>query len=306
MASEAPTCYRHADRRAGVKCQRCERWICPDCMHQASVGFHCPECLRTGGQQVYRGAQLHAALSRPVVTYALIAANALVFFVDLATAGSSGFGGGLVSMNETGGLVEQGALLGVGLTPAQEVIGVAQGEWWRIFTSGFLHAGFIHIGMNMLFLYLLGPLLERELGRIDFAALYVTSLVTGSFGVMLLDPFARTVGASGAIYGLLGAAVALQLSRGINPWSSGIGGLILINVLITFTVPGISIGGHLGGLIGGFAAGWMLVQISARLPRRQATIAGPLVCVAIIAVCVYGSIWAADHALATGQAVINL
>jgi len=291
MATETITCYRHPDRRAGVKCQRCERWICPSCMHQASVGFHCPECLAARPQKVYRAAQLRAFT--PYVTYALIALNAMVFFV--------GFG-------ENGSATVDGQLLGVETNQLGNIVGgVAHGEWYRLITSGFLHVNLVHIGMNMLFLFLLGPLLERELGRINFILLYFAALLAGSLGVMLLDPFVPTVGASGALYGLLGGAVALQLSKGINPWSSGIGGLILINLLITFAIPGISIGGHLGGLVGGLLAGFGITWIDERLGSEgPARLAAPAFCVALMAVFFLTSLWAADYAAIHASAVISL
>lgn len=275
-------------------------------MVQASVGFQCPECANRGRQQVRTGGQIFArgaAAFRPVVTQVLIGINVAVFLLD------GMLGGTLLRGN--GDLTVDGAVLGAGTNvfgavvldaAGEPVVGVAAGEWWRLVTGGFLHGGLIHLGMNMLVLYFVGPLLERELGKLNFALLYFTALVAGSFGVMLLDPFAVTVGASGAIYGLLGAAVALQLSRGINPWSSGIGGLILINVLITFSVPGISVGGHLGGLVGGFAAGWVLVQLDQRAPGPVA----PAVCVLLLLAFFAASIWAADYAVTNLAPVIDV
>jgi membrane associated rhomboid family serine protease len=268
-------------------------------MVQASVGFHCPDCTRTRPQEVRTSRQLfgagRGAAFRPIVTQVLIGLNAAVFLLDVFLAGDPFSGGG--------DLTADGALLGAfdgrfGPFAA----GVSDGEWWRLVTGGFLHGGLLHLGMNMLVLYLIGPLLERELGKVNYAFLYFTALLAGSLGVMLLDPFAVTVGASGAIYGLLGAAVALQLSRGINPWSSGIGGLILINVLITFSVPGISIGGHLGGLVGGFVAGWLLVKLDERAP----TYVAPGVCAALMAGLLLASVWAADYAVVNGVPVLDL
>lgn len=268
-------------------------------MVQASVGFHCPECARTGGQKVRTSRQLfgagRGAAFRPIVTQVLIGLNAAVFLLDVVIGGDPFAGGG--------DLTADGALLGAFVGPfGDPVAGVADGEWWRLVTGGFLHGGLLHLGMNMLVLYLIGPMLERELGKVNFAFLYFTALLAGSLGVMLLDPFAVTVGASGAIYGLLGAAVALQLGRGVNPWSSGIGGLILINVLITFTVPGISIGGHLGGLVGGFAAGWLLVK----LDERGSPLVAPAACAALMVALLVASVWAADYAVANGVPVLDL
>jgi membrane associated rhomboid family serine protease len=228
-------CYRHPDRRAGVTCQRCDRPICPDCMTTASVGFHCPECARTGVQKVYTRSSI-AALNRPVVTQALIGVNAAVYVTGLVTRAADVVDGGLYG-------------------PA-----VAAGEWWRIVTSGFLHAGMLHLFLNMYLLYLLGSSLEPALGRARFAAVYGTSLLCGSLGVLLLQPNALTVGASGAVFGLMGALYVIARHRGIDPWSTGIGPTIAINLLFTFLVPGISIGGHLGGLVGGALCALLLTD----------------------------------------------
>jgi membrane associated rhomboid family serine protease len=241
------TCYRHPDRRAGVRCQRCDRPICPDCMRQASVGFHCPECTKTQGQRVVQGRQLLHA--RPVVTNVLIALNVAIFVW--------GMGSGL---RTRGAVVIDGGLIGRGLTE-QGLIGVAEGEWWRIVTSGFLHANLIHIGMNCLVLYQLGQLLEPALGRVRYAIVYVVALLAGSFGVLLLDPDKLTVGASGAVFGLMGVAIAVMRARGINVFDTGLGGAVALNLVFTFAIPGISIGGHVGGLVGGFLAGYVLTDL---------------------------------------------
>ncbi len=168
-------------------------------------------------------------------------------------------------------MIYDGGLVGRALNPFNgQVIGVAEGEWWRLVTSGFLHANLIHIGFNCFILYQLGSLLEPVLGRLRFALVYFTAMLTGSFGVLLLDPGALTVGASGAVFGLFGAAVAVFRSRGVNIFDTGLGGAIVINLLITFTVPGISIGGHVGGLIGGFVAGHLLTDLGPRYLRQPA------------------------------------
>ena len=236
-------CYRHPDRRGGVICQRCDRPICPDCMHQASVGFHCPECTKGSGQHVVTARQLRGA-GGLLVTNVLIAANVAVFV--------AGLGDGLQTRPA---VIVDGGLAG----PL-----VAAGEWWRIFSSGFLHANLIHIGFNCLVLYQLGQLVEPVLGRLRFAAAYGCSLVAGSFGVLLIDPNALTVGASGAVFGMMGVAVALMRQRGINPFQTSLGGTIMLNLLLTFSIRGISIGGHVGGLVGGLAAGWLLTELGDR------------------------------------------
>jgi membrane associated rhomboid family serine protease len=267
VAVEATSaCYRHPDRRAGVLCQRCDRPICPACMNQASVGFHCPECVKATGQRVFTAGQLR---TRPIVTQVVIG-------LCLAAAAYEVVRGGPQPSPQE--LVDLGALFG----PL-----VAAGEWWRLVTVGFLHANAIHLGFNMLVLWRLGQVLEPSLGRVRFAAVYVVSLLAGSLGIMLLQPNAATVGASGAVFGLFGAAMAAQRAQGVNPLEGPLAGLIMVNLLFTFLIPGISIGGHLGGLAGGLVSGWVLVDLGPRLPGRAAPL---LVCAALAAGCAAVSI----------------
>jgi membrane associated rhomboid family serine protease len=254
------TCYRHGDRKAGVICQRCDRPICPSCMHQASVGFHCPECTKSGAQKVVRANQLR---TRPVVTYGLIAANLVVFIACV--------GSGLETRPE---VIADFAVLGESPAPGFP-IGVASGEWYRLVTGGFLHANVIHIAFNMLALYQLGMLLEPAFGRLRFAVVYLASMLVGSLGVVLLHPDQFTVGASGAVFGLMGFAFMAMRARGIDPFSTGLGGTIVINLIITFTLSSyISVGGHVGGLIGGAICGWILTDLGPKQLRDdRATLA---------------------------------
>ena len=183
-------------------------------MHQASVGFHCPECARAGRQKVVRGTggPPHAAT---VVTNVLIALNVAIFVF--------GIGDGLVTRLAVSG---DGGLFG----PA-----VADGEWYRIVTSGFLHYNALHIGFNMFALYQLGQLMEPFLGRLRFVLVYFVAMLSGSLGVLLISPDKLTVGASGAVFGLMGAAVAAMRSRGIDPFQTSLGSAIVLNLLITFS-----------------------------------------------------------------------
>jgi membrane associated rhomboid family serine protease len=295
VTNEGKTCYRHDDRRAGVSCQRCGRPVCPDCMHQASVGFHCPECTKTNKQKVYTARTLPGLSDQPIITKVLIGINAVAFLAVLATGGDIGGVGS--------SLTDQGTVFAAWLGSDGEVVGVATGEWWRIITSGFLHGGLIHLGMNMLFLWILGPQLERALGRWNYLAVYIAGLVGGSLGALIFDPFVPTLGASGAIYGLLGAALVLQRSSGINVWQSGILGLLLINVMITFAIPQISIGGHLGGLVGGLLASFAVVEISQRSKSR---VLPAVVVLGITAVLFGASLWVADYSYTNLQPLIDL
>lgn len=235
-------CYRHPDRMGGIICQRCDRPICPSCMHQASVGFHCPECSRQGAQKVVQGVQ--AFRSRPIVTQVLIAVNVAVFLI-----------GALVSPNSvvgrtTGRLGIDGGLYGP-LVPD---------EPWRLLTAGFLHAGIIHVGLNMWVLWVLGRMVEPALGKLRFGVLYLTALLAGSLGALILTPESLTVGASGAIFGLMGAAVVIARDRNISLMASGLLPTLGLNLVLTFGIGGISIGGHIGGLVGGLLVGYVLVE----------------------------------------------
>ncbi len=145
---------------------------------------------------------------------------------------------------------------------------IQRGEYYRLISSGFLHFGLFHIGMNMLLLFQLGQLLEPALGRVRFGLLYFASLLGGSVGALMLEPFGLTGGASGAVFGLLAAAAIGLHRRGVNIFKTGIGTILVLNLLITFTVPGISVGGHLGGVVAGAICGWvMLAPHHATMPK---------------------------------------
>jgi membrane associated rhomboid family serine protease len=215
----------------------------------------------------------------PRVTYALIAVNVAAFLAEGNLTFSSGGALG-------GAVYDKGALIGSTEYPPFAGQGVAHGQWWRLVTSGFLHENLLHIGMNMLVLYLLGRMLEPAMGSMKFAVVYGVSLLAGSFGALLLSPHTFTVGASGAIFGIAGAAAVEMRARQIPIMQSGIGGLILINLIFSFSVPGISIGGHIGGLIGG-----ALAALAIQFGERSRSLAlGLAACVAIAAASVVGGI----------------
>lgn len=241
-------------------------------MTAASVGFQCPECIKASAKTapVYTARSLQAAF-QPYATYALMALNIGVFVWGLATGSNIMTGrGGTPFLYGT----EYGPL-------------VHEGDWWRLFTNGFVHFGIIHLGMNMLVLYLIGPQVERLLGVPRFLGLYFAALFAGSLGAMLVTPQAVGAGASGAIFGLLGAAAAYQYSQKINMWQSGLARLILLNLFITFAVPGISIGAHVGGLVGGTLAGFAIFELE---KREQSQWVGVGVSVAISIACLYAAI----------------
>lgn len=259
------TCYRHPSRETGVSCSNCGRPICPDCMTTTPVGMRCPECAR----QRTKVKRMRDMASVPQVTYALIAVNVAAFLAE----GNLSFGG-----QPTNSVYEKGALFGS--LPGLSSLGVAHGQWWRIVTGGFLHENLLHIAFNMYVLYVLGMQLEPVLGRVRFGAVYAVSLLTGSLGALIVTPHAVTVGASGAVFGIMGAfAVELRARKLpiMQGGLGGVGGLILINLVISFTLPGISWGGHVGGLIGGALAA-LVLQLGDRRRVPQLALAG---CVAL-------------------------
>jgi membrane associated rhomboid family serine protease len=266
------TCYRHPSRETGVSCSNCGKPICPDCMTSTPVGMRCPDCA---GQR-QRVQTLRSMHVDPIVTYVLIGINVLMFL-------GSGGGGGILTGGGSGGsrVFLDFALWG----PAIDV----NHEYYRLVTGGFLHSGILHIGFNMYILYWLGTMLEPSLGHLRFGALYFASLLAGSFGALLLDPNAVTVGASGAVFGLMGAAFVLQRARGIDPMQSGIGPVILINLVLGFVIPNVSVGGHLGGLVGGVICAFAMERLAGRgrgvvLPVAACVLIGLLAAVAGVAV----------------------
>jgi len=291
-ASRTTTCYRHPERTTGVSCQRCSRPICPACMVPASVGYHCPECVRSSGSKVINPLRTQV---EPTATKVLIGVN-VAMFVAMIASGSTATG-------ISGDLARQLWLIGADgfFSPRTGIVvidgGVAGGEYWRLITGGFLHGGLMHLGFNMFVLWILGSMLEPVLGRVRFVALYFTALLAGSAGALLIQPMTPTVGASGAVFGLMGAAVMYQRSQGINPMRSGLGTLIIINLFISL-LPGISLGGHLGGLVGGVIAGLAVFTIERRTQNVWVPVAAcTVMSVAFAAIGVWAAHQWADPAL---------
>jgi membrane associated rhomboid family serine protease len=231
-------CYRHPDRETYVSCSECGRGICPDCMTYGPVGIRCPDHATTGGKssaprRAARSTSHRLSLYGPFVTFTLIGINVGVYLVELLT------GAGLSA--SSGWIYEHGVLFG----PA-----VADGDWWRLITAPFLHYGILHLGLNMLVLWFIGPPLEEYFGHWRYLLVYVVSGLAGSAGALIWSPNALTVGASGAIWGIMGAALVLEARR-IYVFGGQALGLVVVNAAFTFIVPGVSIGGHVGGFIGG-------------------------------------------------------
>jgi membrane associated rhomboid family serine protease len=252
------TCYRHPSRETGVSCSNCGRPICPDCMTPTPVGMRCPECSR-------QRTEVHTLRSMavdPIATYVLVAINVAIYLGASRSATAN-------DLFLTGDAV-------------------GDGQWWRLLTSGFLHVQLFHIGMNMLALFWLGRMIEPAMGHARFLAIYLASLLTGSLGVLLMQPDANTLGASGAVYGLLGAAIVMARNRQVDLMQSGLLPIMAINLGITFLIPGISIGAHLGGLAGGLLVTFVIEELAKR--RRSSTVPAVAFCVLVGAVAVAGSI----------------
>jgi membrane associated rhomboid family serine protease len=232
------TCYRHPDRVTGLSCSECGRPICTECMTMAPVGIRCPEHSgkAQGVQRVTTGVRRAAFEGTGAkITKALIGINVAVYVAELAT------GGGV---NGTGSTIY---LKGVLFGPFLE-----QGEWWRLVTAAFLHYGPLHLILNMVALYWFGSLLEERIGSGRYLLLYLVSGISGSAGALLWSGgfLTPTVGASGAIFGILGAGLVLERQRDYVFGGSALG-VIVINFVFTFSISGISKGGHIGGLVGG-------------------------------------------------------
>src|ERR671934_1037837 len=229
-------CYRHPNRETYVSCSECGRPICAECMTPAPVGQRCPEHSGRpqGVRRVASGARRSAFEGTgALVTKSLIGLNILVYLITVTQ------GAGINSPG--GSLFNKWVLFG----PS-----VANGDWWRLITCAFLHASLLHIGFNMYFLWFVGSAVEQALGRGRFLLVYVVSGLAGSAGALLAEPTQPTVGASGAIFGILGAALILERQRNYVLGGQAFA-LIAINLALSFIISNISYGGHIGGLVGG-------------------------------------------------------
>ncbi|MFI5691539.1 rhomboid family intramembrane serine protease [Kribbella sp. NPDC051586] len=239
-------CYRHPDRPAGVRCQRCDRPICPSCMNSAAVGFQCPNCFNEGIRSVPRTRTSLGGLQRAnhqIVTYTILALNVLVF----------------IAVHVGSPRILQDLVMVPVLT---------ESEPWRLLTSAFTHVQIFHIFSNLFMLWQLGPPLEQMLGRLRFTILYVLSALGGSIAVWLLAaPGSATLGASGAVLGLVGALLVISRARGLDiTWIIMYVG---VTAVLSFVIPNVSWQGHLGGFIVGAALAWIFLQLSNHKRRNR-------------------------------------
>lgn len=271
-----PRCYRHPNLPTGRSCTRCGRPACGQCLQAVSIGSQCPDCIKAARPAASVRAKDWNAAQPALITQIIIAINVAVFiWVLIGDTSSAGFGSSVSSREVDLGL--------------NKLILTYQHEWYRLVTSGFLHFGILHIGMNMYLLFQLGKLLEPPLGRLRFGLLYFACLLGGSLGVLVLEGSSNGLhgGASGAVFGLMGAAAIGMQRRGVSIFQTGLGATLLINLLLTFTIPGISIGGHIGGIVLGAVLGSVMLPPPA---QRQPNWLGYLAPIAAIVGCVVASV----------------
>ncbi|MFD4035493.1 rhomboid family intramembrane serine protease [Streptomyces sp. NPDC058637] len=293
MEAAATTCYRHPSYETYVRCTRCDRYICPDCMREAAVGHHCVECVKEGQRSVRRARSLFGGAvptaTTPGVTYTLMVLNVLAYAVEVVrseTVDRFGMLGAVLVDPEGGQYYYRG-----GDVPGFDLIGVADGEWYRLLTGAFLHLppdasfGVMHLVFNMFALWNLGRVVEGQLGRVRYLALYLLSAVGGSVLVYLVSPETTAVGASGAIFGLAASFYVInrRLGRDMRPVNRFMAGFLLWMVVsAAFT----SWEGHLGGLLAGALVTYGLAYAPAKLRTSGAQLAGGVVLVGLLALVV--------------------
>ncbi|EOD65348.1 rhomboid family intramembrane serine protease [Amycolatopsis vancoresmycina] len=281
-----PGCWWHPNRPTGLSCSRCGRPACPDCLREAPVGFQCTDCVHAGGQEQrrqHRGYQeaglgqrtvFGARLSQSVlVTQVILAVNVLVYLFTVFQAQS-------LNDNDASNAFQRGSLY---VTAT-----LGHGEWWRIVTSGFLHYGPIHIAVNMFSLWMMGRALEQVCGRGRYLALYFISMLGASAAVLLFDQSGPpTVGASGALFGLMGAYAVLVLKLRLNP--TGLIITLALNAFITFGISGISIWAHVGGLVTGALVTVALLYAPQVNQARWQAIGLTIIALAIVGLVAYAA-----------------
>ncbi len=250
------TCYRHPDRETGRRCTRCGRPACPECLREASVGSHCVECVKAAAPSARQRVSIFTGRENMLATKIIIGVTVAAFVLI--------------------GVRDGGNFSGTGQTAFDlELYGpfVHQGEWWRVFSVSLVHGGFLHLFFNMLLLWIVGQLLEPGAGPLRFGLIYVVSVAAGSAGALIVQPHTLSAGASGGVFGVAAAATIVMHRQGVRFWDTGFGPLLLINFVLDFFIPNISIAAHVGGLIGGLLAAELMLQ-ARRRGRPELGVAG--------------------------------
>jgi membrane associated rhomboid family serine protease len=296
--ADVERCYRHPDVETGVHCTRCGRAICTECMIPAPVGHQCPECVAEARREFRRGPGRRIAVAEAKAfgaTRALLLLIAGVYVLEVVRGGP----GSLVSGPGPRELIDLGAQVPIAFTQ-DGLVGVATGQYWRLFTAMFLHAGILHAAMNSWVLYVVGSVYERDIGRLRFVAVYLSAGLfasAASYALTDLDGgVGVSVGASGAIFGLFGGflvynwrrraqTLANARLRQLLPW-------VLLNLVITFTIPFIDWRAHIGGLVAGVAAGYLAEGVGRdRATQRLTAVIGiGLVLAATVALTWWGTV----------------
>lgn len=285
--STAEVCYRHPDVQTRVRCSRCGRPICPDCMIPAPVGHQCPACVEEARREFRRGPGTRIGTRGVTATKALLVAIGAMFAVQLLTGGPRS-----MMQPSQGNLVDLGAL---------QPLLIANGQYWRLFTAMFLHYGLFHIAFNAYALWLFGSFVESSFDRTRMVLIYfvsgflasVTSYVWGSAGVV-------GVGASGAIFGVFGAFVAynyrrrhLAIASANLRWATT---LLLLNAFLALSIRAIDWRAHLGGFVAGVLAGLVAEGVGTSGQRRLIRVAG---FAALVAVGIALVVWRTEQVRAT-------
>ena len=258
----AMKCHIHPDRETGRSCTRCGRPACPSCLVHAAVGAHCVSCVKAAQPTIKDRVRLTSRSDTLLISKALIVVNAAVFLLSLRGGnGQTGLSGSQSQADHWGLFAPY----------------IKSGDWYRLITAGFVHAGAIHLAFNSLAIYRLGQALEGSIGRVRYLGIFLVSVLGGSVGALIASPNVFTVGASGGAFGLMGAGAWAMKMRGYKFNQTGFGQVIVMNLIITFAIPGISAGGHVGGLLGGVAAAAIVLPPGRRPhPTRDALVLGGL------------------------------
>jgi membrane associated rhomboid family serine protease len=285
-------CYRHPNVETGVHCTRCGRPICPECMIPAPVGHQCPECVAEARREFRQGPGRRIAAAnirrRASATTVLLALIGGVFLLEVATGGSGSLSTGPSGLK----LINLGASIGLAQLPNGDVVGIATGQYWRLVSVMFLHAGILHIAFNAYALWIFGTVVEQELGRLRFLLIFfATGIVASAASYAFGPPFVVGVGASGAIFGIFGAFVAYNYRRrhlaiAAARLRSAVM-IVVINMVLAFSIQGIDWRAHVGGFIAGLFAGFAAEGVGTRANRQTILVVGFLgllvVAVALVA-----------------------